>query len=70
VPPHLRELSESLPLTLSPDEVAKVLQVTSRTVRRMVATGELHAVRSIASGSARYIIPRSELIRWMAERGA
>ncbi len=70
VPAHLRELSETLPLTLAPDDVAKVLQITPRTVRQMVARGELNAIRSLASGSARYIIPRSELIRWMAERGA
>ena len=70
IPVHLRELAESLPLTLSPTDVAAVLQVNARTVRRMLARGELHAVRTIAAGSARYVIPRSELIRFMMERSA
>ena len=70
VPPHLRELAESLPVTLSPDDAARVLQITARTVRKMIAIGELRASRATRSGSSPYVIPRSELIRYLAERNA
>lgn len=71
IPQHLRELSEALPLTLSPDDAAKVLHVTPRTVRKFITIGLLRASRTRnGGGSVRYIIPRSELVRYLMEHDA
>lgn len=70
VPDHLRELFAELPLTLNSDEAAKVLCMHKRTLRRMVASGELRAMRATSTGTSRVIIPRSELLRWMIEHPA
>jgi excisionase family DNA binding protein len=71
VPEHLRELAAELPLTMTLGEAAKVLCLHPRSVQRMVAAGELRGMKTIAGASpARVIIPRSELMRWLAAHPA
>lgn len=70
IPDHLRELAAELPLTMTIRDAAKVLCMHSRSVQRMVAAGELRAMKTAAAGSARVIIPRSELMRWLAAHPA
>jgi hypothetical protein len=70
VPAHLRELAESLPLTLPLQDAAKVLCMHPRSLQRLVASGELRAMRSRQTGAARVIIPRSEIIRYFVEHPA
>lgn len=70
VPAHLREASESLPLFLTMEEAAAALRVHVRTVQRIVADQEMAAMRSKLKGASRVIIPRSEIIRWLAEHSA
>ena len=70
IPTHLRELAAELPLTMTLTDAAKVLCMHPRSVQRLVATGELRAMRSKLSGASRVVIPRSELIRWCAEHAA
>jgi excisionase family DNA binding protein len=70
LPEHLRELATTLPLTLSLQDAARVLCMHPRSLQRLVAAGELRAMRSKLSGASRVIIPRSELIRWFVEHAA
>jgi excisionase family DNA binding protein len=68
IPAHLQELAEELPLTLSLKEAANALKMHTRTVQRLIASGELKATRSRLSGGSRVIITRSEVVRWFAAR--
>ena len=70
VPEHLRELADALPVMLTFAAAREVLCTSVRTLRAIVARGELRSVRAMRSGSARVLIPRSEVIRWMAERSS
>lgn len=70
IPEHLRELSEQLPLTLDLKETAQVLKMHQRSVQRLVASGELRAIRSKLTGGSRLIFTRSEIVRWFAARSA
>lgn len=46
-------------------EAAATLRMCTRSVRRMVATGRLKAIRSRESGSSRVLIPRVEIERYL-----
>jgi hypothetical protein len=70
VPEHLRELAQELPLTLNLQESADVLKMHPRSVQRLIASGELRAMRSHLSGGARIVITRSEIIRYLSTRDA
>jgi excisionase family DNA binding protein len=69
-PAHLRELAAELPALLTFAQLRDVLQCHTRTLRTIIASGELRYVRRMHSGSARVLIPRSEVIRWLAERSS
>lgn len=64
----LRDLERELPITLSLREVARVLKCSPRTVSRLIAGGELRIARTMTTGTMRAIVPRSEVIRWLASR--
>ena len=64
----LRDLERELPVTMSLREVARALKCSPRTVSRLIAGGELRVVRALTTSNARAIIPRSEVIRWLAAR--
>jgi excisionase family DNA binding protein len=68
IPAHLRELVDALPVMLTFRETQAVLHTSTRTLRSMLARGELRYVRSQPAGSARVLIPRAELLRWLIER--
>lgn len=68
LPDFLRELERELPLTLSKREAANVLRMSVITIDRAIASRELRVVKSGHARSARVIIPRCELLRWMAVR--
>jgi hypothetical protein len=70
VPEHLRELADALPIMLTFAAAREVMCTSVRTLRAIVARGEVRCVRSMRSGPARVLIPRSEVIRWMAERSS
>lgn len=70
IPEHLQELADKLPLTLDLKEASEALKMHPRSVRRLIASGELRATRSRLAGASRIIITRSELVRWFASRDA
>lgn len=70
IPDHFRELAEKLPLMIGLQDAAKAMSMHPRSLQRLIAAGELQAVRSKLSGSSRVIIPRSELVRWCIEHAA
>lgn len=70
IPEHLRELAEKLPLTLDLKEASEALKMNPRSVRRLIASGELRATRSRLAGASKIIITRSELVRWFVSRDA
>lgn len=47
-------------LALSIQETAKALGLSHATVRTMIASGQLHAVR-VGTGHGKYIVPREAL---------
>ena len=68
VPAHLREVAATLPLMLTFADARAVMCTSVRTLRAILARGEVRSVRAKRSGSARVLIPRSEVLRWMTER--
>lgn len=70
IPPHLLELAATLPLMCTMGEVLAALRLSERMIRRLVADGSLRAVRSSSTGSARLVIPRSEIIKYLAQHPA
>jgi excisionase family DNA binding protein len=70
IPAHLQELAEELPLTLSLKEAANALKMHTRTVQRLISSGQLRAMRAVLTGGSRILIPRSELVRFLSERPA
>lgn len=70
IPEHLRDLAESLPLTLSLKEAAEHMKMHKRSVQRLIASGEIRATRSRLSGGSRIVITRSEIVRWFAAHDA
>jgi excisionase family DNA binding protein len=68
IPAHLRELSDLLPVMLTFGDAQEVLCTSTRTLRGILSRGEIRCVRSKRSGSSRVLIPRAELLRWLAER--
>lgn len=69
-PPHLQDLAASLPVTMGLAVAAEALCMHPRTLQRMIATGEIRAMRYKLSGGSRLIIPRSEVIRWCVDHSA
>ncbi|MDQ2645069.1 MAG: helix-turn-helix domain-containing protein [Myxococcota bacterium] len=64
-PDWIAEVVAELPSLCTVAEAARLLRVSSRTVHRKLATGELRSVRGRQSGSAPNLIPRSELGRYL-----
>jgi hypothetical protein len=67
VPAELREVALSLPLMVDTHLAATICSCTDRTIRDRVRRGELQGVRH-GAGSAPVLIPRMELVRWLAAR--
>ena len=55
------------PAHLTIAEAALELRCSQKTVRRMLATGRLHATKLAAGGSSRVLIARAEVARFLAE---
>lgn len=60
------ELPE-LPSLCTVDEAAKALRSSTRTVRRLLATGRLRAAKLALGGSSRLLVPRVEIERLVRE---
>lgn len=69
-PAWVSDVIATCPPMMTYSDVGDVLQVSPRTVRRLIATGSLTAVRSTFSGSSGVRIPRAELGRYLASLGA
>lgn len=65
IPEHLRDVADALPPLATVPEATAVMRLCSSKVRQLVARGELRAVRSSPTGSARLLIPRSEILRYL-----
>ena len=70
IPPHLEDMAASLPVTMGLAAAAEALCMHPRTLQRMIAAGEIRAMRSKLIGGSRLIIPRSEVIRWCVDHSA
>jgi excisionase family DNA binding protein len=69
LPPWLADIARDLPPLLDVDQVAVVLHMHHRTVRKHVADRTLRAVRNVpGSGSSRVMIPRVAVIDWLRAR--
>ena len=60
------ELPE-LPSLCTIDEAAKALRSSTRTIRRLLASGRLRAAKLNLGGSARVLVPRIELERLIGQ---
>lgn len=56
-----------LPALCTITEAAKALRSSARTIRRLLALGRLRAAKLNMGGSARVLVPRSELERLVRE---
>lgn len=56
-----------LPALCTATESASALRTSTRTIKRMVASGRLRAAKLALGGSSRLLIPRAELERLVAE---
>lgn len=72
MPEWIAEAIAPLPPIATAAEVCAVLRVSRAKVSRLVTTGELRAVRTRESGSARVLIPREAVAAYLAtlESGA
>ena len=61
----ISEAIAALPPIVTTDEAISVLRTTRRNLYRKIASGHLHAVRSAEGGSARLLIPRSSLEKYL-----
>jgi excisionase family DNA binding protein len=60
------ELSD-LPTLCTIDEAANALRLSTRAVRRLLATGRLRAAKLAIGGSSKLLVPRVELERLVRE---
>lgn len=67
LPESLAELARELPATMSKADAAMVLTVSTRTIDRAIARGELRVSKTTNGRAGRVIITRAEVLRWMAE---
>ncbi|MDB4984932.1 MAG: hypothetical protein JWN04_110 [Myxococcaceae bacterium] len=56
-----------LPTLCSVDEAAKALRSSTRTIRRLLATGRLRAAKLAIGGSSKLLVPRIEIERLVRE---
>lgn len=63
--PASSEIFGQLPALVTMPEAAEALRVTTRTVQKLLARGELRAAK-LAGGSSKLLIPRAELERLVA----
>ena len=60
------EMLASFPPLMTAAEVEKVLRISPRTLRRMIEDGQIAGMRTgSGSGSARLMIPRAEVARYL-----
>lgn len=67
LPPHLTELAAELGQTLTKEQACEVMHMSHRTFVRAVRRGDLAVIKSGDGKSARVIVTRAEIIRWMVE---
>jgi excisionase family DNA binding protein len=65
-PAWVTEAVAELPAIARIEEVAGVIRMCPRTIRRLIASGQLTAIRGRESGAARVLIPRAEVARYLA----
>ena len=69
-PAWIQDLAASLPPMLSLAETAELLRIHERTVHRMLRDGRLRSIRRVPLPGARHLIPRAELVRYLATLAA
>jgi len=69
-PDHLRDVEAALPPLATIAEARAALRYGDSTIRQLIRSGQLRAIRSTPTGSSRLLIPRSEIIRFLCERPA
>lgn len=67
IPAALHDTARSLPPMVTVARAAELCGCSHQTIRDRVARGELRGTRS-RGGSNRVLIPRSELVAWLAAR--
>lgn len=68
IPEHLVDVAKALPPLATIPEACAALRMGATTVRGLVRAGQLRAIRSSPTGSARLLIPRSEILRYLESR--
>ena len=68
-PPWAIEAVSTLPAIAKIAEVSAAIRMCPRTIRRLVETGQLRAVKAREAGSARLLFPRTEVARYLASLG-
>jgi excisionase family DNA binding protein len=66
----ISDVTQGLPGLLLISEAAAALRMSPRSIRRMIRAGSLRAVRATESGSARVLIPRAEISRYLSSLAA
>lgn len=64
-PAWVVDATRDLPPLLRLKEVCAALRVHDRTVRRLIKSGRLHALKYGEAGSSRIIVPRAEIARYL-----
>lgn len=67
LPDQLAELAKELPLMMSKADLAMVMTVSTRTIDRAIARGELKVMKSTRGRAGRVVITRAEALRFMSE---
>lgn len=62
-PEWVVEVLEGLPLLVPEEELATLLHVSQRTLRRWAVKGRIHRLRTARGGAGRVLIPRGEVAR-------
>jgi excisionase family DNA binding protein len=69
-PAWIDDTIRDLPTLLLVPEAAGVLRMSTRSVRRLMADGSLRSHRARQAGSARALIPRTEIARYLSTLAA
>lgn len=67
IPTWAAETAAHLPPLATPREVAELLRIAPRTLKRWRSRGKIRAVRTGVGGSARVLFARTEVARLLAE---
>ena len=65
-PPWLQDIARDLPVVLTVDECAKVLRISTRHLRSLLAQHVIRSLRNVPGpGSSRVTIPRAAVLDYL-----